>query len=63
MVKDSVLSLLWLGLIPWFGFDPWPGNVCNATGSAKEERKKENTLRCQSDPQKLHKRCSTKAHE
>ena len=25
-VKDSVLSLLWLGLLLWHGFDPWPRN-------------------------------------
>ena len=23
-VKDPVLSLLWLGLLLWRGFDPWP---------------------------------------
>ena len=23
-VKDLELSLLWLGLLLWFGFDPWP---------------------------------------
>ena len=28
MVKDSVLSLLWLRLLLWLGLDPWPGNVC-----------------------------------
>ena len=25
-VKDSVLSLQWLRLLLWHGFDPWPGN-------------------------------------
>lgn len=25
-VKDLVLSLQWLRLLPWVGFDPWPGN-------------------------------------
>ena len=25
-VKDLVLSLQWLGLPQWCGFDPWPGN-------------------------------------
>ena len=25
-VKDLALSLLWLWLLLWFGFDPWPGN-------------------------------------
>ena len=27
-VKDPVLSLL------WFGFDPWPGELLNAAGTA-----------------------------
>ena len=26
VVKDLVLSLLWLGSMLWHGFDPWPGN-------------------------------------
>ena len=25
-VKDLVLSFLWLWLLLWLGFDPWPGN-------------------------------------
>ena len=26
-VKDPVSSLLWFGLLLWYGgFDPWPGN-------------------------------------
>ena len=25
-VKDLVLSLLWLSLLPWHRFDPWPGD-------------------------------------
>ena len=25
-VKDSALSLQWLGMLLWWGFDPWPGN-------------------------------------
>ena len=25
-VKDLVLSLQWLGLLLWHGFDPWPEN-------------------------------------
>ena len=28
VVKDMALSLLWLGLLLWIGFDPWPGNFC-----------------------------------
>ena len=27
MVKDLVLSLLWLGSLLWHGFDPWPMNL------------------------------------
>ena len=27
-VKDPALSLLWLGLLLWHGFVPWPGNFC-----------------------------------
>ena len=27
-VKDPALSLLWLSLMLWCAFDPWPGNVC-----------------------------------
>ena len=25
-VKDLALSLMWLWLLLWCGFDPWPGN-------------------------------------
>ena len=25
-VKDLALPLLWLGLLLWHGFHPWPGN-------------------------------------
>ena len=28
VVKDLVLSLLWLELLLWHGFDAWPGNFC-----------------------------------
>ena len=28
VVKDPVLSLLWLWLLLWFGFDPWPKGFC-----------------------------------
>ena len=27
-VKDLVLSLLWLLLLQWHGFSPWPGIFC-----------------------------------
>ena len=26
--QDLALSLLWLGLLLWPGFDPWAGNLC-----------------------------------
>ena len=35
-VKDLALSLLWLGLLLWYGFDPWPGEVPHAKGAAKK---------------------------
>lgn len=25
-VKEPVLSVQWLGLLPWHMFDPWPGH-------------------------------------
>ena len=28
MVKDLALSLLWLRLLLWLKFHPWPGNFC-----------------------------------
>ena len=28
VVKDLAVSLLWLGLLLWLKFDPWPGNFC-----------------------------------
>ena len=34
VVKDSVLSLLWLGL------DPWPGNFCMLQVQLKKKNKK-----------------------
>ena len=27
-LKDLALSLLWLGLQEWLGFNPWSGNLC-----------------------------------
>ena len=26
--KDPALSLMWLGLLLWHGFTPWPMNFC-----------------------------------
>ena len=39
-VKNSVLSLLWLGSLLWHRFDSWPRNFCMATGVAKKKKKK-----------------------
>ena len=38
-VKDPALSLLWLWLQLWHGFDPWPRNFCMP--QAQPERKNE----------------------
>ena len=36
------LSMQQLGLLPWCGFDPWPGNFCIMWEQPKErEREKE----------------------
>ena len=41
VVKDLVLSLLWLKSLLWHEFDPWPRNfLLYATGAAKEKKKK-----------------------
>ena len=32
MVKDPVLSLLWLVLLLWLRFDPWLGELWNLGG-------------------------------
>ena len=35
-VKDLALSLLWLRLLLWHRFDPWPGNsTCHGGGPRK----------------------------
>lgn len=48
-VKDLILSLQRLGLLPWRGFEPWPRNFPYALGSAKNNlkiKKKKNSLMC-----------------
>ena len=37
--KDLALSLLWLRLLLWYGFDPWPGNVHMPWARPKKYRK------------------------
>ena len=39
-VKDLALSLLWLCLQLWRGFDPWPGHV-HMTQARPKKKKKE----------------------
>ena len=38
--KDLALPLLWLGLLLWLGFDPWPGNLCMLQAWPKKKEKK-----------------------
>ena len=35
-VKDLMFSLLWLWLLLWLGFDPWPGELVHAMGMGKK---------------------------
>ena len=39
-VKDLVLSLLWLWLLLWRRFDPWPGNFHMPQAWQKKKKKK-----------------------
>ena len=38
-IKDRALSLLWLGLLLWRGFVPWPGSFCMPWVQPKKKRK------------------------
>ena len=38
-VEVLVLSLHWLRLLPWCGFDPWRRNFCMPQAQTKKERK------------------------
>ena len=38
MVKDLALSLLWLRLLLWLGFSPWPRNLLHASGKARKKK-------------------------
>ena len=53
-VKDPVLSLLWLGLLLWYRFDPWPWNFCmlQARPEKKNVQSKDHvgSLECCSEP-------------
>ena len=39
-VKDSVLSLVWLRLLLWLEFDPWPGNFFMPQAQPKRKKEK-----------------------
>ena len=36
LVRDLVLSLLWLWILLWYEFDPWPGELLHTAGTAKK---------------------------
>ena len=36
-VKDQVLSPLWLRLLWWLGFDPWPWNLYGSSQKKKSD--------------------------
>ena len=40
-IKDLALSLLWLRLLPWRGFNPWPRNFCMPQEWPKKKKKSE----------------------
>ena len=40
LVKDPALSLLWVGLLLWCRFSPWPGNLCMPLVQGKKREKK-----------------------
>ena len=39
-VKDLALLLLWLGLLLWHGYDPWPQEILHAWGMAQKTPQK-----------------------
>lgn len=43
-VKDPALSLWQLGLLLWYGFNPWPGNF-HTVPRAWQKKKKEKEKR------------------
>ena len=47
LVKDLVLSLMWLRLLLWHRFNPWPQEFLHAMDAVKKEIKKENTVQSQ----------------
>ena len=43
-VKDLILSLLWLSLQLWRGFDPWPRNFHMLWVQKKKKKKKKDNI-------------------
>ena len=43
-VKGPALSLLWLRLLLWLGFDPWPRNFCMLQAGQKKKKKKKSEV-------------------
>ena len=41
VVKDLAQSLLGLGSLLWYGFDPWPQELTHAKGTVKKKKKEE----------------------
>ena len=59
VVKDSVLSLLWLRSLLWHGLDSWPGNFCVLRARQKSKNKKPpKGMRGMGDGLSLHHKCS-----
>ena len=44
-VKDVMLFLLWLWLLLWCGFHPWPGNFLMPQEQQKKKKKKKKEKR------------------
>ena len=40
-VRDLALSLQWLRLLPWHGFNPWPGNLHTPQAQPKKKRERD----------------------
>ena len=56
-IKDLSLSLLWLWLLLWCGFDPWPGNFRMLPKEKRKEKEKKGKENCggkERDTEKLY---------
>ena len=47
LVRNSALSLWWLGLLLWLGLDPWPRNGHVPWARPKKKREREENGNCQ----------------